>query len=133
MTNHLLDLPEVRETIQNGGPVDIASREIEKFRAERRIFNELVASELTPLPEEDGQEDRKAAPYEQEDDEDSSAIKMEDPKPAPKSKARGRAPKLGRDPAEEETQTAMFSKFTLENERVKEDRKIAHEQAKAVV
>jgi hypothetical protein len=28
VTNHLLDLPEVRETIQNGGPVDIASREI---------------------------------------------------------------------------------------------------------
>jgi len=42
VTNHLLDLPEVRETIQNGGPVDIASREIEKFKAERRIFNELV-------------------------------------------------------------------------------------------
>ena len=87
VTNHLLDLPEVRETIQNGGPVDIASREIEKFKAERRIFNELVASELTFLPEEDGLEDRKAAPYESKDDESSSAVKIEDRKPPPKAKA----------------------------------------------
>ena len=33
VTNHLLDMPEVRETtIQNDGPVDVASREIEKFK-----------------------------------------------------------------------------------------------------
>jgi hypothetical protein len=133
VTNYLLDQPKVRETIQNGGPVNIASRDVEKFKVERRIFNELVSSELTSLPEEDGQEDRKAAPYEQEDDEDSSAIKIEDPKPATKAKARGKAPKLARDLAEEETQATMFSKLNLENERVKEERKIAHEQAKDVV
>ena len=38
VSNHLLDMPEVRETIQNGGPVDTASRETEKFKAERRIL-----------------------------------------------------------------------------------------------
>ena len=34
VSNHLLDMPEVRETIQTGRPVDIAAREIQRFQAE---------------------------------------------------------------------------------------------------
>ena len=34
VANHLLDMPEVRETIQTGRPVDIAGREVERFQAE---------------------------------------------------------------------------------------------------
>ena len=133
VTNHLLDLPEVRETIQNGGPVDIASREVEKFRAERRIFDELVNAELTFMPKEDGPEDRKAAPSESEEEEGSPAIKSENQKTASKSRARGKPPKMVPEPAEEEDQVIILSKINLENERIKEERKIAHDQAKAVV
>ena len=52
VSNHLLDMLEVRETIQTGRPVGIAAREIQRFQAEQRLFHVFVTRDLQTLEED---------------------------------------------------------------------------------
>ena len=45
-------MPEVRETVQTGTPVDIAAREIQRFQAEQRYFNAIVARDFVSFEDD---------------------------------------------------------------------------------
>ena len=127
VSNHLLDMPEVRETVQTGRPVDIAGREIERFQAEQRFFREIISRDFMSL-EDEGQNAEFGSAAAENEDQAAQAGKSGGAK---KQGPRGTRPEKipsDKDPAENKT-----SQNTMLEERLKEERKMAHEQAKAVV
>ena len=136
VSNHLLDMPEVRETIQTGRPVDIAAREIRRFQAEQRLFHMFVTNLQTH--EEDlalGFNNLTTIPDEAE--EETGQPRGNQPRNAAAKdtvKGRGRTPPNQKATVEKDASETRFNvPQTQADDRAKEDRKIALDQAKAVV
>ena len=120
-------MPEVRETVRTGRPVDIAGREIERFQAEQRFFREIISRDFLSLEDEGQSVEYSSAPGEHED------------QTAPSGKAGGakkqgsRGVRTERIPSDKEAAELKTPQPPFSEERLKEERKMAHEQAKAVV
>ncbi len=81
--------------------------------------------------DEDTQEDR-GAPTEEYDEESAPAVKVEDSKPPAKAKdttakSRDKSSKHEKEPADGEAIQIVYPKPSMVEERIKEERKIAHE------